>query len=81
MVIHNTRQWLDIHGYRAEIIVGSIRSPENIVDWANTGAHILTIPPEPLIKSQLCAMTMATVEQFMDDAEKTEKSLDALLVS
>lgn len=69
-VIANLRDWLDLWGYPVEIIVGSIRSPENIDSWAMTGAHILTIPPDVLGKALQSGRTKETVSQFIDDAQK-----------
>lgn len=71
-VLKNTREWLDFHQYHGiELIVGSIRSPENVELWARTGAHILTIPPSVIAKSLLAARTKETVSQFINDAEKS----------
>lgn len=71
-VIKNVRTWLDFHGLKnIEIIVGSVRSPENVEHWAKTGAHILTIPPEVIAKSLLSARTKETVSQFLEDAKKS----------
>jgi len=71
-VISDVREWLDFHNIEdIEIIVGSVRSPENVELWAKTGAHILTIPPEVIGKSLLSARTKETVAQFIDDAKKS----------
>ncbi len=75
-VIRNMRTWLDDHRIdSAEIIVGSIRSPENVESWSNTGAHILTIPPDILAKLLQSARTKETIKQFLDDAEKSMSAL------
>ena len=68
-VLKNVRNWLDDNGLPIEIIVGSVRSPENIDSWAMTGAHILTIPPGVIGKSQQNGRTKETVVQFINDAE------------
>lgn len=69
-ILRDVRTWLDLHHLPIEIIVGSVRTPENIDSWSTTGAHILTIPPEVLAKSQLSGRTKETVTQFLKDAEK-----------
>lgn len=69
-IIRNVRDWLDLFGYDVEIIVGSIRNPENIDSWATTGAHILTIPPDALAKALQSGRTKETVVQFIQDAQK-----------
>jgi len=76
-VIKNVRDWLDFHQFKGiEIIVGSVRSPENVELWARTGAHILTIPPENIAKSLFGARTKETVAQFIDDAKKSIEKLE-----
>jgi len=76
-VLKNFREWLDFHKFREiEIIVGSIRSPENVELWSRSGAHILTIPPEFIQKSLISARTKETVVQFINDAEKSINELE-----
>jgi len=68
-VIQHIRQWLDINNFKGiEIIIGSIRSRENVELWARSGAHILTIPPEIISQCLVSARTKETVIQFMNDA-------------
>jgi len=75
-VIENFRKWLDFHKMKGiEIIIGSLRVPENVEYWARTGAHILTIPPEVIAKSLMGARTKETVAQFIDDAKKSMAAL------
>jgi len=64
-VLEELRNWLDFHGYKGiEIIVGSVRTPENVEYWSRTG------PPQVLAKSLLGARTKETVAQFIEDAKK-----------
>ena len=70
-IIRNVRDWLDLHGNSTEIIVGSVRSPENVTEWSMSGAHILTIPPDTLAKSMRSGRTCETVTQFLADAQKS----------
>jgi len=75
-VIKDVRDWLDFHKFNGiEIIVGSVRSPENVEFWARTGAHILTIPPETIEKSLVGARTKETVSQFLEDAKKSVEEM------
>lgn len=75
-VIEDVRKWLDFYQFKnIEIIVGSVRIPENVEYWARTGAHILTIPPEVIAKSLLSARTKETVAQFIEDAQKSMEQL------
>jgi len=75
-VLKDLRNWLDFHRFKGiEIIVGSVRTPENVEYWSRTGAHILTIPPEVIAKSLLGARTKETVAQFIEDAQKSMEEL------
>jgi len=76
-VLEELRNWLDFHEYKGiEIIVGSVRTSENVEYWSRTGAHILTIPPQVLAKSLLGARTKETVAQFIEDAKKSMGELE-----
>lgn len=75
-VLKEVRQWLDFHNYKnIEIIVGSVRTPENVELWSKSGTHILTIPPEVLSKCLVSARTKETVVQFLNDASKALQQL------
>jgi len=77
-VLEELRNWLDFHQFKGiEIIVGSVRTPENVEYWSRTGAHILTIPPEVIAKSLLGARTKETVAQFIEDAKKAMKEFES----
>ena len=62
------RNWLKLWGYKAQIIVGSVREAINLQDAALAGAHILTIPPQFLDKWVDHYYTRATVQGFNKDA-------------
>ncbi|MFA6105021.1 MAG: transaldolase family protein [Patescibacteria group bacterium] len=75
-VLKEVREWLDFHNYKnIEIIVGSVRTPENVELWSKSGAHILTIPPEVISKCLMSARTKETVVQFLGDASKALQQL------
>ncbi len=77
-VIKDVRDWLDqYHIETSEIIVGSVRSPENVEYWSRAGAHILTIPPEIIAKLLQGARSKETIQQFLDDAQKSLSDLGA----
>lgn len=69
-VIKDIRQWLDNSGVPVELIVGSVRSAENVIDWSMARPHIMTIPPAVLDKVMTAARSTETVQQFLDDARK-----------
>jgi transaldolase len=77
--IRSVREWLDRWSDSCpnfpEIIVGSSRTTRNVADWAQTGAHILTVTPIVLSKMLVNARTKETVSQFLDDAASALKSM------
>lgn len=71
-IIKDVRTWLDFHKFKdVEVLIASIRSPENIEYFSKTGGHIMTVPPEAIVKSLLSARTKETVAQFIEDARKS----------
>ncbi len=75
-VVGNVREWLDFHEFEGiEIIVGSVRSRENVELWSQSGAHILTIPPQIISQCLVSARTKETVAQFLSDAQKALEGL------
>jgi len=75
VVIRNVRSWLDMWGYAAKIIVGSIRTVIDIQWAALAGAHIVTVPPQFLPKMVDHKYSRETVRQFNEDAAKTARQL------
>lgn len=59
-----------IHGIETEIIAASIRSPKHVVDAAEAGAHIGTIPYTVLKQLVKHPLTDAGIERFMKDWEE-----------
>ena len=58
------------HGSMTELIVGSIRTPKDVLSAVNAGAHIVTIPPPILDKMINHEFSRTTVRQFEADAKK-----------
>jgi transaldolase len=75
VTIRNVRQWLDVWGLSARIIVGSIRTVMDVQAAALAGAHIVTIPPQFLSKMVDHRYTRETVRQFVQDAEKSMEEM------
>ncbi|MBI3635054.1 MAG: transaldolase [Candidatus Rokubacteria bacterium] len=69
-IITAALQWLARANSRAEIIVGSLRQVLDLNLAAQTGAHILTIPPQLLGKWLDHRYSRETVRQFVEDAGK-----------
>jgi transaldolase len=61
----------NIHGIKTEIIAASIRSPKHVVDAAEAGSHIGTIPYKVLKQLVKHPLTDAGIERFMKDWEET----------
>ncbi len=55
------------YGYKTEILVASVRSPLHVVQAAEIGADIATIPPEVLEKMFRHPFTDAGLEKFKQD--------------
>ena len=66
-VISNTRNILDMAEHDAEIIVGSIRSPSDILDAHAAGGHIVTAGPKILEAMIKHPQTDASVDGFLKD--------------
>ncbi len=62
------------YNFKTEILVASIRHPIHLLQAAEMGAHIGTLPFKVL--QQLChhPLTEKGIKQFMDDWNKTQKS-------
>lgn len=69
-VIRNSVEWLERWQFKSRLIIGSIRSVNDILTAAIAGAHIITIPPQFLDKMADHKYTRETVKQFVDDAIK-----------
>jgi len=74
-LIKEIRQVYDNYGYKTNILVASIRSPEHVKEAAMIGADIATMPfkvYEQLFKHTL---TDKGIKQFLDDWDKLQKDL------
>lgn len=66
-LIKTISQIFNIHSIDTEIIAASIRSPEDAVDAALSGAHIATIPYKVLCQMTEHPITDAGIERFLKD--------------
>ncbi len=72
------RQLVDIflnYGIETEIIVASIRNPLHVVEAAQLGAHIATIPFKVINQLVKHPLTDIGIERFLADWDKAKKSL------
>lgn len=76
--ITKLRRVLDLQRLRAEIIVGSTREVLNVIEWLEAGAHIVTVVPDLLKGMIIHPYSKETVQQFLQDAAKTEALLAAV---
>ncbi len=80
-LIRMVRDWIDDWGYKAKIIVGSIREVINIQDAAAAGAHVITVPPEFMHKLVDHKLSRATVQAFVEDGQKALAMMIEQMVS
>ena len=51
-------------GYKTKIIIGSIRSPDDITEIITTGAHVVTIPYKIIKQMPYHERTVSTLDEF-----------------
>lgn len=73
--IKKLRKVLDDFSLKAKIIIGSTREVLNIIEWLESGAHIVTVAPKFLEGMIVHPYSKETVQQFLQDAKKTEEML------
>jgi len=64
----------DNYGLRAEVLVGSIRHPQHVLEAAKAGADIATMPPEVMEKMIQHPLTDSGLQRFLDDWQKAKKT-------
>ena len=64
----------DNYRLKAEVLVGSIRHPQHVLEAAKVGADIATMPPEVMEKMMHHPLTDAGLKRFLDDWEKAKKT-------
>ena len=67
-MIRRTRGLLDEHGLGAEIIAGSIRQAQDVLDVYEAGAHVITVPPQFFPQLLHQQKSVDTQRQFLTDA-------------
>jgi len=73
IVIGDTADTFERWGCKSEIIVGSIRSLQDVNQSMQAGAHIVTIPPKFIRQMADNPMTTRTVDEFLDAWESIPK--------
>ncbi|MDG6909450.1 MAG: fructose-6-phosphate aldolase [Nitrososphaerota archaeon] len=64
----------DNYRLKAEVLVGSIRHPQHVLEAAKVGADIATMPPEVMEKMMQHPLTDAGLKRFLEDWEKAKKT-------
>ena len=64
----------DNYGLKSEVLVGSFRHPQHVLEAAKIGADIATMPPEVMEKMMQHPLTDAGLKRFLDDWEKAKKA-------
>jgi len=72
--ISRLRNLLEECDLKSKIIVGSTREIINIIEWLEAGAHIVTVPPKLIDQMIVHPYTKETVQMFLKDGAKFEKS-------
>ncbi len=72
-IISDIRQIFDNYGFKTEILVASVRSPQHVRAAAKIGADVCTIPPKVLGQLLKHPLTDIGLAQFLADHEKTRK--------
>jgi transaldolase len=62
----------DNYGLRAEVLVGSVRHTQHVIDAAKIGADIATMPPEVMMKMMEHPLTDSGLKRFLDDWQKAK---------
>jgi len=61
------------YDYKTEVIVASIRHPIHVIQAAQLGAHIATVPPGIIRKMVKHSLTDVGIKRFLDDWKKVKK--------
>ena len=72
-IITNLRKYIDQNNLKSKIIVGSIRSRQDVEDGIACGALIITVPPKIFFEIFNNEGTLNSINQFLDDIKKIQK--------
>ncbi|MDG6902524.1 MAG: fructose-6-phosphate aldolase [Nitrososphaerota archaeon] len=70
----------DNYHMKAEVLVGSIRHPQHVLEAAKIGADIATMPTEVMEKMMQHPLTDSGLKRFLDDWEKAKKAKASITV-
>jgi transaldolase len=75
-VVKQSRAIIDNGGFKTKLIVGSIRSPNDVIEIASANPHVITIPYKILKQMPYHQATVSTLEEFdkaWDEFKEAEK--------
>jgi transaldolase len=70
----------DNYHLKSEVLVGSIRHPQHVLEAAKVGADIATMPPEVMEKMMQHPLTDSGLKRFLDDWQKAKKAKPPITV-
>jgi transaldolase len=70
----------DNYKLNAEVLVGSIRHPQHVLEAAKVGADIATMPPEVMEKMIQHPLTDAGLKRFLEDWERAKRAKASITV-
>ncbi len=70
----------DNYNLKSEVLVGSIRHPQHVLEAAKIGADIATMPPEIMEKMIQHPLTDAGLKRFLEDWQKAKKAKPSITV-
>jgi transaldolase len=70
----------DNYRLKTEVLVGSIRHPQHVLEAAKVGADIATMPPEVMEKMMQHPLTDAGLKRFLEDWQKAKKAKPSITV-
>jgi len=62
--VKQSRAIIDEGGYKTKLIVGSIRSPDDVIDIVSANPHVITIPYKILKEMPYHERTVSTLDEF-----------------
>lgn len=63
-IVKDITNWINTNNYKTKLIVGSIRTPDDVALAAVEGAHIITIPYKIIVSMPYHKKTEETIEEF-----------------
>ncbi|HXW94743.1 MAG TPA: fructose-6-phosphate aldolase [Nitrososphaerales archaeon] len=68
------------YNLKSEVLVGSIRHPQHVLEAAKVGADIATMPPEVMEKMVQHPLTDSGLKRFLDDWDRAKKAKASITV-